>query len=81
MHARVYAYVYAALLENTAGKRTAKEISLFHAELAKMLSSFDYDTLLKLKKMQVVGFTMKSTCILLKNVSSWHVVVLTCPRN
>ena len=58
--------------ENAAGK----EISLFRAESAKVVSSSDYHARLKLKRIWVVGFTMKSTCILLKNISSRYVVVL-----
>ena len=62
--------------ENAAGKCTGKEISLFCAESAKVVSSTDYHAWLKLKRMWVVGFKKKSTCILLKNISSWYGVIL-----
>ena len=46
-HARVYAYEYVALRdnmrENEAGTRTEKEILLFRAESAKVVSASDYD--------------------------------------
>ena len=47
MHVCLIAYVYASLWdnmrENAAGKCTGKEISLFRAESAKVVSSSDYD--------------------------------------
>ena len=61
----------------TPGKRSR----CFVLSQLKWWSSSDYCAWLKLKRMLVVGFTIKSTCILLKNISSWHVVVLNCPRN
>ena len=70
----MYACVYTALWqyecdnlrENATGKRTGKEISVFCAESAKVVSSSD----LCLADIEKVGFTKKLTGILLKNVSS-----------
>ena len=61
--------------ENATGKAPGKKISLFCVESAELVFSSDYYASLKLKRILVVGFTMQSTSILLKTVSSWHVVV------
>ena len=58
--------------ENAAGKRTGKRSRCFVLSQLKLCRSLI---------IMLDWLTMKLTCILVKNVSSWHLVVLNCLKN